>query len=180
MLPRGSIPMLSSSATEVYIYKINLMLEQLSKRKKSVSSAYDYWNAKCSGPISGPKEAGFVLKRTSGVHGFYGASSVERLPVEQAITTTIQQYKAIPMNWVLISHIFERGYSVICCVIFIFFIYFINIVTYLLTNNAEPWECRARVGPSTLYKAYLVWKRLFVSQGQNAWNKHKESIAAWP
>lgn len=51
-----------------------------------------------SGPISGPEEAEFILKRTTGVHGFYGASSMERLPVEQAITSTIQQYKSIPMK----------------------------------------------------------------------------------
>lgn len=50
------------------------------------------------GPISGPEEAEFVLKRTNGVHGFYGASSVERLPVEQAIKLTVQQYKSIPLN----------------------------------------------------------------------------------
>ncbi|KAL5557342.1 hypothetical protein UlMin_039578 [Ulmus minor] len=50
------------------------------------------------GPISGPKEAEFILKRTKGVHGFYGASSMERLPVEQAITSTVQQYKSIPIN----------------------------------------------------------------------------------
>ncbi|KAF4383298.1 hypothetical protein F8388_009329 [Cannabis sativa] len=50
------------------------------------------------GPISGPREAEFILKRTTGVHGFYGASSMERLPVEQAITSTIKQYKSIPMN----------------------------------------------------------------------------------
>ncbi|CAH2043071.1 unnamed protein product [Thlaspi arvense] len=48
------------------------------------------------GPISGPEEAEFVLKRTEGcVHGFYGASSMERLPVEQAITSTVQKYKSI-------------------------------------------------------------------------------------
>ncbi|KAL2552829.1 hypothetical protein Fot_06448 [Forsythia ovata] len=47
------------------------------------------------GPISGPEEAEYVLKRTKGVHGFYGASSLERLPVEQAITATVKQYKSI-------------------------------------------------------------------------------------
>lgn len=47
------------------------------------------------GPISGPEEAEFILKRTKGVHGFYGASSMERLPVEQAITSTVKQYKSI-------------------------------------------------------------------------------------
>ncbi|XP_054824995.1 toMV susceptible protein tm-1(GCR26) isoform X2 [Prosopis cineraria] len=50
------------------------------------------------GPITGPKEAEFVLKRTKGVHGFYGASSMERLPVEQAITSTIKQYKSIAIS----------------------------------------------------------------------------------
>jgi len=47
------------------------------------------------GPISGPKEAEYVLQRTRGVHGFYGASSMERLPVEEAIVKTIKQYKTI-------------------------------------------------------------------------------------
>ncbi|XP_050228570.1 toMV susceptible protein tm-1(GCR26) isoform X2 [Mercurialis annua] len=50
------------------------------------------------GPISGPKEAEFILKRTKGVHGFYGASSMERLPVEQALISTMQQYKSISIN----------------------------------------------------------------------------------
>lgn len=50
------------------------------------------------GPISGPEDAEYVLKRTKGVHGFYGASSLERLPVEQAITTTVQQYKSISIK----------------------------------------------------------------------------------
>jgi predicted TIM-barrel enzyme len=47
------------------------------------------------GPISEPSDAEYVLNRTSGVHGFYGASSMERLPVEKAITETMKAYKAI-------------------------------------------------------------------------------------
>ncbi|GAV90944.1 UPF0261 domain-containing protein/TIM-br_sig_trns domain-containing protein [Cephalotus follicularis] len=50
------------------------------------------------GPISGPREAEFILKRTNGVHGFYGASSMERLPVEEAIKSTMQQYKSISIK----------------------------------------------------------------------------------
>ncbi|CAA6665252.1 unnamed protein product [Spirodela intermedia] len=50
------------------------------------------------GPISGVREAEFVLKNTSGVHGFYGASSMERLPVEEAITSTIRLYKSISIR----------------------------------------------------------------------------------
>nr|DAD40786.1 TPA_asm: hypothetical protein HUJ06_015109 [Nelumbo nucifera] len=50
------------------------------------------------GPISSPNEAEFVLKRTKGVHGFYGASSLERLPVEEAITGTVRKYKSISIE----------------------------------------------------------------------------------
>ncbi|ONK78702.1 uncharacterized protein A4U43_C02F21540 [Asparagus officinalis] len=50
------------------------------------------------GPISGPREAEFILKSTKGLHGFYGASSLERLPVEQAITNTVKEYKSISIK----------------------------------------------------------------------------------
>lgn len=53
---------------------------------------------KLSGPISGPKDAEFVLQNTKGVHGFYGASSLERLPVEKAITSTVKEYKSISIK----------------------------------------------------------------------------------
>ena len=47
------------------------------------------------GPISEPADAEYVLQNTAGVNGFYGASSMERLPVEVAITEHVKQYKAI-------------------------------------------------------------------------------------
>jgi predicted TIM-barrel enzyme len=47
------------------------------------------------GPIAMPEDAEYVLKRTRGVHGFYGASSMERLPVETAMTEQMRQFKAI-------------------------------------------------------------------------------------
>ena len=47
------------------------------------------------GPISEPADAEYVLQNTTGVDGFYGASSMERLPVEVAITEHVKQYKAI-------------------------------------------------------------------------------------
>ncbi len=50
------------------------------------------------GPISEPADAEYVLHRTQGVHGFYGASSMERLPVEKAITETMKEYKAIKLR----------------------------------------------------------------------------------
>ena len=47
------------------------------------------------GPISMPNDAEYVLKNTEGVHGFYGASSMERLPTEIAITEQMKKFKAI-------------------------------------------------------------------------------------
>ena len=47
------------------------------------------------GPISMPDDAEYVLKNTEGVHGFYGASSMERLPTEIAITEQMKEFKAI-------------------------------------------------------------------------------------
>jgi predicted TIM-barrel enzyme len=47
------------------------------------------------GPIAMPEDAQYVLGKTRSVHGFYGASSMERLPVEQAITNQVKQFKAI-------------------------------------------------------------------------------------
>jgi len=47
------------------------------------------------GPIAEVDDARYVLERTHGVVGFYGASSMERLPVERAITENMRQFKAI-------------------------------------------------------------------------------------
>ncbi len=47
------------------------------------------------GPISSPEDAAFILKNTPGIHGFYGASSMERLPVETALTEQTRAFKRI-------------------------------------------------------------------------------------
>jgi predicted TIM-barrel enzyme len=47
------------------------------------------------GPIAEPDDAAFVLERTSGVVGFFGASSMERLPTEVAISDTLRRFKSI-------------------------------------------------------------------------------------
>ena len=47
------------------------------------------------GPIATPDDARYILQHTKGVDGFYGASSAERLPTEQAITEQIRQFKGI-------------------------------------------------------------------------------------
>ncbi len=47
------------------------------------------------GPIAMPDDAAYVLANAKGIHGFYGASSMERLPVEQALKAQTEAFKAI-------------------------------------------------------------------------------------
>ena len=50
------------------------------------------------GPIAEPEDAAYVLERTSGVVGFFGASSMERLPTEVAMTENMKRFKDIPVG----------------------------------------------------------------------------------
>jgi len=50
------------------------------------------------GPVAEPEDAAYVLSRTHGIAGFFGASSVERLPAERAITEQVQKFKAISLQ----------------------------------------------------------------------------------
>jgi len=47
------------------------------------------------GPVAMPEDAEFILKNTATCHGFYGASSMERLPTELALTDQTRAFKAI-------------------------------------------------------------------------------------
>jgi predicted TIM-barrel enzyme len=47
------------------------------------------------GPVAMPDDADFILKNTANCHGFYGASSMERLPAEQALVEQTKAFKAI-------------------------------------------------------------------------------------
>jgi predicted TIM-barrel enzyme len=47
------------------------------------------------GPIAEPADAQYILDHTEGVVGFYGASSMERLPVEPAIANRVREFTAL-------------------------------------------------------------------------------------
>ncbi|MFN6304982.1 MAG: phosphoenolpyruvate hydrolase family protein, partial [Planctomycetota bacterium] len=47
------------------------------------------------GPIANPSDAQFILERCPEVDGFYGASSMERLPTEVAITEQVREFMKI-------------------------------------------------------------------------------------
>lgn len=50
------------------------------------------------GPISEPDDANYVLQRTKGVVGFFGASSIERLPTETAIKNQVLDFKKLELR----------------------------------------------------------------------------------
>ncbi|HCL27631.1 MAG TPA: hypothetical protein DIC52_04235 [Candidatus Latescibacteria bacterium] len=77
-----------------------LTLEQSAERVQEICNAARDVNPEIivlchGGPIAMPEDAEYVLQNTDGVNGFYGASSVERLPVEQALTEHVRRFKAI-------------------------------------------------------------------------------------
>jgi predicted TIM-barrel enzyme len=47
------------------------------------------------GPVAEPEDAEYVLKHAANCHGFYGASSMERLPTERALTEQTKRFKAV-------------------------------------------------------------------------------------
>jgi predicted TIM-barrel enzyme len=50
------------------------------------------------GPVATPQDAAWILERAKSCHGFYGASSMERLPTEAALTQTTRQFKRLSIG----------------------------------------------------------------------------------
>lgn len=50
------------------------------------------------GPIAEPEDAEYIIRNTDGVVGFFGASSIERLPTEKAIKEQTKKFKKIKLN----------------------------------------------------------------------------------
>jgi predicted TIM-barrel enzyme len=50
------------------------------------------------GPISSPEDAAYILRNCPNCHGFYGASSMERLPTEVALTEQTKSFKTLTRN----------------------------------------------------------------------------------
>lgn len=50
------------------------------------------------GPIAGPSDAAFMFERCRNLDGFYGASSMERLPTELAITSEIRKFTGLKLS----------------------------------------------------------------------------------
>ena len=82
--------------------EVAMTLEQAAERTQRIHDAAKQVNPEVlvichGGPIAEPKDVEFILKNTRGIAGFFGASSVERIPVERAITGVVQEFKSIPL-----------------------------------------------------------------------------------
>jgi predicted TIM-barrel enzyme len=82
--------------------KTALTLDEATARVRAMHAAATAANPEVlvlchGGPIAEPEDAASVLARAPGVAGFFGASSMERLPTEVAITATVERFKALPL-----------------------------------------------------------------------------------
>jgi predicted TIM-barrel enzyme len=77
--------------------KTAFSLEECARRVQAMHDAAKKVNSDVlvlchGGPIAEPADAQYILNHTEGIVGFYGASSMERLPVEPAITNRIREF----------------------------------------------------------------------------------------
>lgn len=56
------------------------------------------------GPIAEPRDVQYILSRSPDIAGFFGASSMERLPVERAITEQVRDFKSLSISGGRSSH----------------------------------------------------------------------------
>jgi predicted TIM-barrel enzyme len=80
--------------------KTAMTLEEAAKKVQQIHNAGKRVNPDIlilchGGPIAEPEDAQYVLSRTQGVVGFFGASSMERLPTEVAITEQVKRFKVL-------------------------------------------------------------------------------------
>ncbi|MFO0928997.1 MAG: phosphoenolpyruvate hydrolase family protein [Gemmataceae bacterium] len=78
-------------------------LEESARRVQAMADAAKEVNPQVlvlchGGPIAEPEDAAYILAHTTGVVGFFGASSIERLPTEVAITDCARRFKALAMR----------------------------------------------------------------------------------
>jgi predicted TIM-barrel enzyme len=85
----GSIGATSAKSLDHCVKEIDAIAEAARAARKDVIVLCH------GGPISMPGDAHYILQRTTGCHGFYGASSMERLPAETAIRDQTASFKSI-------------------------------------------------------------------------------------
>lgn len=88
----GSIGATSAKTLDECVYEIDAIAAAAMRVRKDVIILCH------GGPIAMPSDAAFILQNAEHCHGFYGASSMERLPVEAALTEQTKAFKTIAMS----------------------------------------------------------------------------------
>lgn len=88
----GSIGATSAKSLDVCVDEIEAIAEAARKVRKDIIVLCH------GGPISMPEDARYVLERSPGCHGFYGASSMERLPAEAGIRAQVENFKGLKIS----------------------------------------------------------------------------------
>ena len=86
---KGSIGAATALTLEESVRRVQDMAEAAKKVRSDVLVLCH------GGPISEPEDAQYVIKNAKGIVGFFGASSIERLPTEIAITQCVKQFKGM-------------------------------------------------------------------------------------
>jgi predicted TIM-barrel enzyme len=85
----GSIGATSAKSLDDCVAEIDAIVKAVRSVRKDVILLCH------GGPISMPDDARYILERADGIHGFYGASSMERLPAETAIARQTAEFKSL-------------------------------------------------------------------------------------
>ena len=86
---KGSIGASTALTLEACVGEVQAMHDAARKIKKEIIVLCH------GGPIAEPADAQYILDRTEGIVGFYGASSMERLPVEPAIENRVREFASL-------------------------------------------------------------------------------------
>jgi len=83
--------------------KTALTLEEAAKRVQEIHDAAKSVNPDVmvichGGPIAEPEDVEYIFAHTKGIVGFFGASSMERIPVERAIKEQVERFKYLRIN----------------------------------------------------------------------------------
>jgi predicted TIM-barrel enzyme len=85
----GNVGASSARSLDTCVKEVDAIAEAAMKVRKDVIVLCH------GGPIASPENVDYVLKRTKNCHGFFGASSMERLPTEVALTDQTRKFKNI-------------------------------------------------------------------------------------
>jgi predicted TIM-barrel enzyme len=89
---KGSIGAQTSKSLDQCVHEVRQMMDAAKEEREDVMILCH------GGPIAMPEDAAYVMQRLPGIAGFYGASSMERLPTEVAIRQQVMDFTALRLR----------------------------------------------------------------------------------